>query len=323
LSRIKALQPKLAIVIHTEEEFDWNGGFYRSNNQVTHGSKLISFCEQLICIGAKITFALDYAFVCSYDGQKVITHFKQSKFQDNIEFATHCHPWVNPPFENNNDKILDIESYPGNLSPELELQKLQLLTDKITEVCGVQPTTYLAGRYGIGKNSNAILKKLGYITDISISPFTNFTHQKGPDFSFNNNDIFKKDGLIHWPHTTAILSLFSSVETWFNKHPEKFEIMQSKRLTRLLMKLLRIKKQRLSPEGFALKDLIKVTNTQLALGKTQLILSFHSPSTKTALTPYVANEQTSAIFNQKTIAYVKWFKQLDNASFILVNESTQ
>ena len=250
--------PTLAIVIHTEEEFDWNGGFFTSNNKVTHGKALISFCEKLIAIGGKITFALDYAFVDSSQGQKVIKHFHEH-YPNDIEFATHLHPWVNPPHDNNSqDEVSNLNSYPGNLAKEEEFNKLKALTDKITEICGDAPVTYLAGRYGIGKHTPSILKQLGYQTDVSISPFSDFRHQQGPNFSHYNNRLHKQDGLIHWPHTTAILALFPFIERYFNKNPAKYEYWQQNKVTSLVLKLLRVKRQRLSPEGFALNDLKKI-----------------------------------------------------------------
>ncbi len=298
--------PTLAIVIHTEEEFDWNSGFFRSNNSVTHGDKLIDFCEKLIVLGAKITFALDYAFVNSANGTKVIEHFKTNN-SNHIEFATHLHPWVNPPNEDNEDQISNFNSYPGNLDKDIEFEKLKTLTNKITEVCGKAPVTYLAGRYGIGEHTVLSLTKLGYKTDVSISPFSDFSHQQGPDFSHFNNKKFEKDNIQHWPHTTAVVSLFPFIERWFDKHPEQLEKQQKKSLNRLLLKLLRVKRQRLSPEGFPLNDLKKITKTQLRLGHNNLIFSFHSPSVQAGLTPYVTSEKQATEFYNTTAAYIQWF----------------
>lgn len=315
----KISTPKLAIVIHTEEEFDWDNDFYRSNNQVTHGAKLISFCEQLIALGAKITFALDYAFVTSNEGKNAITHF-QTNHKDNVEFATHLHPWVNPPFADDSNEVANEHSYPGNLNKALEFEKLSLLTDTIEKIAGVRPSTYLAGRYGIGINTHDSLKKLGYRTDISISPFTDFTHQLGPDFSRFNNKMFEKQDLLHWPHTTAILSVFPVVEKWFDRHPEKFESLQKNALSKILLKILRVKKQRLSPEGFELSDLKKITKTQLRLGHENLIFSFHSPSVQAGLTPYVATDIKTKEFYDTSLAFISWFIERQHGKIVTVEE---
>jgi hypothetical protein len=319
LNNSKASQPKLAIVIHTEEEFDWHGGFYRSNNDVTHGEKLTVFCEKLISIGAKITFALDYAFITSEQGKKVVKHFKKYHLS-NVEFATHLHPWVSPPFAEK-DQIDNHDSYPGNLKNEIEFEKLKLLTDKIFEISGVLPTSYLAGRYGVGENTTKSLKSLGYSTDISISPFSDFTHQEGPNFSDFNNKIFEQGGIIHWPHTTAIVSLFPFIEKWFDQYPKNFEKLQGQPFNRLLLKLLRVKRQRLSPEGFGLNDLKKITKTQLRLGHCNLVFSFHSPSVQAGLTPYVTTEQQATDFYNKTAEYIQWFQTKQHGKITTVQNA--
>jgi len=317
---IKKNEATLAIVIHTEEEFNWSGGFYRSNKHITHGDKLIVFCEKLITLGAKITFALDYAFVDSIDGIKVIEHFK-TNYPNHVEFATHLHPWVNPPNENDNDQVSNFNSYPGNLSKRMEFDKLKVLTDKITNVCSQAPVTYLAGRYGIGENTLNSLITLGYQTDVSISPFSDFTHQEGPNFSTFNNTTFEKNGIKYWPHTTAIVSLFSFIERWFNNHPKQFEKQQKNNFSRLILKLLRVKRQRLSPEGFPLQDLKNITKTQLKLGNNNLIFSFHSPSVQAGLTPYVTDEQQENEFYNTTASYIQWFIKKQHGKIITVNGS--
>ena len=253
---------KLAIVIHTEEEFDWNGGFYRSNNKVTHGQELIEFCEQMIAAGAKVTLAMDYAFVSCEQGQQVIEHFKQSR-NTNIEFATHLHPWVNPPFNEENDQIDEFSSYPGNLTQQVERQKLKNLTDIITVLTGFAPTTYLAGRYGIGKNTNQTLKELGYKTDISISPFTDYTNQLGPNFNHRNNDIFIENSITNWPHTTGVISKVPLLTQYFNVNPNYYAQSFQKLSTKIINKLARVRRQRLSPEGFTLNDMKKLTLSQI------------------------------------------------------------
>jgi len=312
----KKNKPQLAIVIHTEEEFNWDGGFYRSNNKVTHGQELITFGEQMIEIGAKITFAMDYAFIESEQGKMVIKHFNPQQGK-NIEFATHLHPWVNPPFANT-DKVSNVNSYPGNLPFESEFEKLNILTKKIKEITGYSPVTYLAGRYGIGDNTNKILTELGYKTDISISPFTDYTAQLGPNFNQYNNDIFKKNGLINWPHSTGVVSKIPILTSYFNKNPEYYAKSFSKPLSKLFNKLARVKRLRLSPESFSLRDMKQLTQSQIKLGQADFILSFHSPSVKKGLTPYVQKEKDFINFTQYTLDYIQWFTEVMDGKHILV-----
>ena len=216
---------KLAIVIHTEEEFDWGKGFFRSNNKVSHGSELINFCENLIAIGAKITFALDYAFVQSEQGKQVIQHFLPLMNKE-VEFATHLHPWVNPPYDDEresfNHPVAGQYSFPGNLPRDDEYNKLKLLTESIFEQTGQQPTTYLAGRYGIGKNTPEILTSLAYKVDVSISPFADFSSYQGPNFSTVSNNSYECAGIMNIPHSTGIVSLFLPLSRLLNNKTELF-----------------------------------------------------------------------------------------------------
>jgi len=310
--------PRLSVVIHTEEEFDWDNGFYQSNTRVTHGKELIDFCERLIEIGAKITFALDYAFVKSEEGKGVIQHFLP-KMNSEVEFASHLHPWVNPPFDikHNNSQNLrsgkenpidEKDSYPGNLSQELEFAKLKTLTEAIMDLTGQAPTTYLAGRYGIGKNTNSTLKKLGYKTDISISPFVDFGYQQGPDFSDFNNQAFTKNGIVNIPHTTGFVSHIPALSKYLNNNARNFKKLNNSVLGKILFRLAGVKRHRLSPEGFSLNEMKQVTKALLRTDTEHLIFSFHSPSVKLGLTPYVRSKEQLLQFYESSYDFMVWFQ---------------
>lgn len=305
---------KLLVVIHAEEEFDWDSGFYRSNTEVTHAESLITTIDQIIELGGKVTLAMDYPFVTSDGGKKVIDKYKNQN-GDTIEFATHLHPWVNPPFETEDDCVSNQSSYPGNLPEELEYQKIKVLTDTIEEISGFRPKTYLAGRYGIGKNTQKILTKLGYQVDLSISAYCDFRHQQGPDFSHYTNKTFVDNQITNIPHTSSILSVVPWVSKYLNYHPEMFTKIQANRLTSFAGKFLRIKKFRLSPEGFTFKQMKQVTKTQLKAGQKEFILSFHSPSSQIGLTPYVADETELTNFKKTLTEYITWFNSIEDSSF--------
>jgi hypothetical protein len=306
---IRNSKPQLAIVIHTEEEFNWNRGFYRSNNKVTHGQELIAFCKQMIIAGAKVTFAMDYAFVNSRQGLKVINFFKEHN--KGIEFATHLHPWVNPPFNDDKDKIREYDSYPGNLPKEEECRKLKTLTDIIEAKVGYKPTTYLAGRYGVGENTYQTLSELGYTTDLSISPFANFTHQQGPDFSQFDNQVVFNDKIKCIPHTTGYISYIGVFANYLNKDPNALPKLNNSFVGKVLLKLLGVKRIRLSPEGFTLNEMKRLTKSLREIGVSNFIFSFHSPSVKTGLTPYVKTGDELESFKINTLSFIDWFNKFD------------
>ena len=75
------------------------------------------------------------------------------------------------------------------------------------------------------------------------------------------------------------------------------------------MKVARVKKQRLSPEGFALNDMKRVIRNQLKLGQQSFVFSFHSPSVKVGLTPYTQTADALSQFEHDTLALLSWFKE--------------
>ncbi|MDG3088287.1 hypothetical protein P7F88_20315 [Vibrio hannami] len=298
--------PKLAVVIHAEEEFDWDSGFYRSNTNVTHCDELIGVIDKILSHDGKVTLAMDYPFTTSQGGKRVIKKYKHLA-GNKIEFATHLHPWVNPPFEDDNDEVKNAYSYPCNLSEEMELRKLKLLTDAIAIETGSQPQTYLAGRYGIGKNTPQILENLRYTIDISISAYCDFSHQEGPDFSACSNRVYQSGALTYLPHTCSVLSSVPFIQNYLNRHPNSFNKINSNLITRLLAKLVRIRKYRLSPEGFNLAQMKQVMESQIKIGQNEFILSFHSPSIKAGKTPYAETKNEADALANRTVDFVHWF----------------
>ncbi|MDB1123708.1 polysaccharide deacetylase family protein [Vibrio algarum] len=262
---------------------------------------------------------MDYPFVTSTAGKNVVERYKPLE-NKNIEFATHLHPWVSPPFEDDSDHVESLYSYPGNLSKNWEQRKLERLTETIEQVTGTRPISYLAGRYGIGKHSAEILCGLGYKIDLSISPYVDFSHQQGPDFSCYSNKSFQKDNLVYLPHTCSILSALPPVTNYLNRNPVKFTELQSNRVVSLVGKFFRIRRYRLSPEGFTFKQMKMVTESQIGIGQHEFILSFHSPSAKPGLTPYVRNQTDLKNFRKNITQYINWFTTVENGISLLPKE---
>ncbi|MEW6983600.1 hypothetical protein AAD001_13190 [Colwelliaceae bacterium 6471] len=306
----------LAVVIHAEEEFDWEKGFFRTNTSVSHGKELIAFCEQILAMGVKITFAIDYAFISSEQGKQVISHFLPL-INKSVEFSAHLHPWVNPPFDTDTTEETEYFSYPGNLTKTNEQAKLEALSSAIHKITGQQPTTYLAGRYGTGKNTAEILKKLGYSTDLSITPFLNLSDEQGPDFSCYNNNVFTENGIVNFPHTSGFVSYFPIVSHHLNKEPKYFKLFNDAVLGKILLKLMGVKRYRLSPEGNGFQAMKKLTTSLTSANTNNLMLSFHSPSVKVGLTPYVTTDIELNAFYNNIFDYITWFKDEISNNFIL------
>lgn len=69
--------------------------------------------------------------------------------------------------------------------PELEQEKLAVLTEMFIQQFGYQPFSFRAGRFGIGHHTGKWLDELGYRVDTSVTPHITWTSANGerfPDF---------------------------------------------------------------------------------------------------------------------------------------------
>jgi hypothetical protein len=202
----------------------------------------------------------------------------------------------------------------------MEYEKIRLLTQLIEQKVGRRPTTYLAGRFGIGENSYGILESLGYEVDLSISSYIDMRSSNGPDFSHYSNEVFVKQGLTHVPHTAGIVSLTPFFTSYLNRHPSAFTELNKNRLLRALAKLLRIQRLRLSPEDYSLQQMKRLTLSQIALGQTAFVFSFHSPTVAPGNTVYVKNAQQQRLFVETICDYLEWYKTQTEGEFILAHQ---
>jgi len=169
--------PLLLVVIDTEEEFDWARPLARENRGVTNLAAQQRAHRIFERYGVVPTYVIDHPVAAQPDGYRPLAELLADR---RCEIGAHLHPWVNPPFD---ETVNNRNSYPGNLPPALEREKLARLTDAIAERFGFRPTVYKAGRYGVGPATAGTLEALGYEIDASVVPMTDFTLEEGPDFT--------------------------------------------------------------------------------------------------------------------------------------------
>lgn len=132
-------KPRLVVVVDTEEDFNWSAPFSRQNTSV----KSIRFIDRVQTIfdeyGITPTYAIDYPVVSQADGRGPLLDILAD---GRCVIGSHLHPWVNPPFD---EPVTAYNSYPGNLSPRLEAEKLKVLSNAIQEHFQIRrPSLYRA-----------------------------------------------------------------------------------------------------------------------------------------------------------------------------------
>jgi hypothetical protein len=295
--------PVLNVLIDTEEEFDWSAGFHRNANGVTAIRELRLTAEIFERFGVVPTYAITYPVATTPDSIAVIRDLVGS---GRGVLGAHLHPWVNPPFE---EQLCSRNSFPGNLPRELEANKLAQLGLAIERNFGERTRIYHAGRFGLGPHTPHTLEEQGFEIDFSRMPAYDFSPEEGPDFSRLGALPYwfgERRKLLAVPVTGALVGFAGAGAPALSRlarHPA----LAWARLTGVLARVGAVDRLRLSPEGFALADLVRLTRWLQARGVRVFTFSFHAPSLKVGCTSYVRTQQQLDEFLDCCRGYLDFF----------------
>lgn len=255
-----------------EEEFDWSGPFSREATDTATVDALPAANARFQAAGLEPCWLADWPVVDNADSGAILRDLVADGL---CTVGTQLHPWVNPPYD---EDVTRHNSYTCNLPRDLQRAKLHRLTGRITEVVGVRPRIYRAGRYGIGRETAALLAEANYALDVSVRSHFDYRDQGGPDFShFPLWPWTINPGLHELPLTTAHTG---PLGRW----PRLHSIAALRGTLARARLLARIP---LTPEGVPLADALNAIDVLLDDGHRIFSLSFHTPSLVPGHTPYV------------------------------------
>jgi hypothetical protein len=281
--------PVLCVVIDTEEEFDWNAPFARANTRVEALDWLEKGHQVFRRHGVQPVYLMDYPIATAARARAVFGPWLEA---GECLVGTQLHPWVNPPFE---EVVCPYHSFPCNLPPALERQKLAALTDAVIETLGVRPTIYKAGRYGLRLDREAMLTDLGYLIDTSVVPNRSFAgNGGGPDFYGYPERPFWSDAarrLLYLPVSQSLVGPLSALARGRWGRVVFGPAMSALHLPGILARTHLLERIMLTPEGTSLPEMCRLAEAQLRAGAKVFMLSLHSPSFMPGGTPYVASRR--------------------------------
>lgn len=293
--------PTLMVVVDTEEEFDWAAPFAATSTAVSNIA-----CQPLAqrifeAHGVVPTYVVDYPVAATPAAVAVLRGFAAA---GRCDIGAHLHPWVTPPAQGPVDAH---HSYPGNLPPALERDKLAALTQAIEAAFGRRPVVYKAGRYGVGPATAGILRGLGYRVDVSVVPHTDFSADGGPDFTaLPEGPFILAPGLTELPLSVQFTGALAGAGR------RLFPLLTGRTARRLRLpgiaaRLRLLERLRLTPEGHGLADMQRQTRAALARGTRLFMLTYHSASLLPGATGYVRDNAGRDRFLATLDAYCRDF----------------
>jgi hypothetical protein len=88
-------QPKLFVIVDTEEEFDWSAPFARENVSVTAIQEVGRLQDVVEPYGLKPTYVVDYPVASTPASAAKLGEIASR----GCRIGAHLHPWVTPPFD--------------------------------------------------------------------------------------------------------------------------------------------------------------------------------------------------------------------------------
>ena len=304
-------RPQLAIVVDTEEEFDWTQPFARGNVATSSIPAQALAHEIYDPLSIAPTYVVDWPVAAD---PSAVDFLRRLADDGKAEIGAHLHPWVSPPHD---EEVTRRNSYHCNLPPALERAKIERLTGLIAERFGRRPAVFKAGRYGFGPNTAAVIKELGYNVDCSFVPYASFAADGGPSFLGTPDQPFWLDPertLLEVPLTSGF---FGRAARAGEKAAALFDDPRATRLRLpgMLSRAGLATRSRLTPEGVSADEQCRLLAALVKRGRTMFTLTYHSPSLAPGHTPYVRSHEDLKRFLATIETVLLYFRDVLGGEF--------
>ncbi len=288
------MEPRLVVVIDTEEDwFDaWDAPTSVANIAVLPEIQRRCFDP----LGVRPTYLITYPVATD---EACAAIFRELIAQGRCEVGAHVHNWTSPPFSEHDRRE---KTYHSRIDPALERQKIADLAGIVADAVGERPVTFKGGRWGASGRTIRHLAELGFTTDTSVCPVTDFRpFQGGPNYldaPFHAYFPSHADILAPDPHadpTRAVLEL--PVTVGFAKPDFEGQLALLKRVlgnpllrgmraVGILNRLGLLRRIKLSPEQSSVAEMKALVDAALERGHSVLNLTFHSCILALGCSPY-------------------------------------
>jgi len=305
-------RPILTMIVDTESEFDWYGGFSRADDEVSAIPELSRLYEITRPFGVRPIHLIDHPVAKNGDAGVFL---RRASDAGDCELGVQLHSWTTPPFE---ELVCARNSYGCNLPRDLQARKLAELVRIFEANFGTKPKVFKAGRYGIDSVGIDLLREHGFLVDTSMMPRTDLRREHGPNFMGCTSGpgwLDPQFEMLELPVTREVVgwagAFFAPLLYSYTSRPWGEWL----HLPGLLARSRVADRLTLTPEGMTLPELKRLTVALLRRGQRILTFSLHSPSLAVGNTPYVRTEDQRQAFLERIRAYLAFFhKELGGVS---------
>jgi len=284
---------KLLVSIDTEED-NWIAT--RDDVSVENVRALPELHRFLVGLDLRPTYFVDYPVASVPWSADVLRELAND---GRAEIGAHLHPWNTPPIE---EPLTDENTMMCNLPIALQRDKISFLKATLTEATGRVPTSFRAGRFGLGDEGVQLLIDEGFTVDSSVTPFVSWRAQShGSDHSRAPMGCYRLDGRGPLDRPAPAGPLIEvPLSCGFTRRPFGWRTRVQAWLDRPVARRLRahavasrsglVRRVIASPETDRLEDLLRLARCLIDEGASFLHFFFHSPSLVPGLSPFVRSD---------------------------------
>jgi len=244
------------------------------------------------------------------------------------EIGAHLHPWNTPPVK---EEINERNSMMKNLPYDLQVEKIDTLTDKIEKAFEKRPLSFRAGRWGLGQNTVKALISLGYLVDTSVTPTLSWKNNAdGPEYrNVKTGPFWISTDVNEYGNNNLNAILEVPVTIGFNRWPFEFWQKIYSQIQKDWLQILHpigvmnrtglLKKIWLSPEGQSAEDMIALMKIMISNGMKTLNMSFHTTSLLPGKSPFVRDAKELEQFYSKIQAVLEYLSVSTNMTSLTLS----
>jgi hypothetical protein len=312
----------LSISIDTEED---NWAPTREGVTVTNIQELPKLADLFASLGVRATYFVTYQVAAAADSAAVLRDLHE---RGTAEIGAHLHPWNTPPDSGIEQRVTMLRDYP----PDSQRLKLERLLEEFDRSLGMRPTSFRAGRFGMGRDMIARLIQSGIYVDSSVTPLLSWESNGGPSFIGAPSRLYRLDGrgdiripvdsgeLVEVPITVGFTRF--SPSSWA-RIAESLAAPGARSVHALgiASHLGFLRRVVLSPETHSVGDMLRVSRRFIHAGAPFLHLFFHSNSLQAGLTPFVRTEGDLDHLYDSLRRYVEGLQRMADVDFYTVSEA--